>query len=103
MPGLLATIVRVVFVLIVVRLLFRGIAALVRALQGPATRTRGAAPAPAAPTALAGELVRDRVCNTFLPKERALVAEVSGTREYFCSPACRDRALAAAPPVRAVS
>jgi hypothetical protein len=101
-PTLLAGILRVVFVLIVVRLLFRGFAALVRALQGPATRPRAAAPAPAAPTAV-GELVRDRVCNTFLPKERALVAEVSGAREHFCSPACRDRALAAAAPVRAVS
>ena len=102
MPGLLAGIVRVVFVLVAVRFLFRLVAAIVRAVQAPAPRPREAAPAPSAPAA-GGELVRDRVCNTFLPKERALVAEVSRTREYFCSPACRDRALAAAAPVRAVS
>ncbi len=102
MPGLLAGIVRVVFVLVAVRFLFRLFAAVVRALQKTAPRPHEAPPAPRAPAA-GGELVRDRVCNTFLPKERALVAEVSGAREYFCSAACRARALAAAPPMRAVS
>jgi hypothetical protein len=43
-----------------------------------------------------GELVRDRVCNTFLPRESALRATVSGREEHFCSAACRDRALAGA-------
>ena len=42
-----------------------------------------------------GDLVRDRVCNTFLPRESALRAMVSGREEHFCSAACRDRALAA--------
>jgi hypothetical protein len=37
-------------------------------------------------------LVRDRVCNTFLPRERALTVVVGGHEEHFCSPACRDRA-----------
>ena len=39
------------------------------------------------------EMVRDRVCNTFLPRHRALKATVRGREEHFCSPACRDRAL----------
>ena len=43
-----------------------------------------------------GELVRDRVCNTFLPRESALRATVAGREEHFCSPTCRDRALAGA-------
>ena len=38
-------------------------------------------------------LVRDRVCNTFLPRERALVATIDGSDEYFCSERCRARAL----------
>ena len=38
------------------------------------------------------DLVRDRVCNTFLPRERALHALVNGHEEHFCSIACRDRA-----------
>jgi hypothetical protein len=45
-------------------------------------------PAPA-PT-----LVRDRVCNTFVPRDRALRATVDGREEHFCSAACRDRARA---------
>ena len=38
------------------------------------------------------DLVRDRICNTFLPRERALEGEVAGRIEHFCSVACRDRA-----------
>jgi uncharacterized protein len=43
------------------------------------------------------ELVRDRICNTFLPRSRALKATVAGREEHFCSPACRDRALSFLP------
>ena len=39
-------------------------------------------------------LVRDRVCNTFLPRERALVATIGGREEHFCSERCRTRAVA---------
>jgi hypothetical protein len=42
------------------------------------------------------DLVRDRVCNTFLPRARALPAVVGGREEHFCSVACRDRALSMA-------
>jgi hypothetical protein len=43
-------------------------------------------------------LVRDRVCNTFLPRERALVATIDGREEYFCSEECRTQAQIGAPP-----
>jgi hypothetical protein len=43
-------------------------------------------------------MVRDRVCDTFLPRSRALVATVAGREQHFCSPACRDRALRLAAP-----
>ena len=42
-------------------------------------------------------LVRDRGCNPFLPRDRALTLEVDGHEEHFCSPACRDRAAALQP------
>jgi hypothetical protein len=45
-------------------------------------------PAPAGAT----DLVRDRVCNTFVPRDRALVATRGGRSEHFCSAACRERA-----------
>jgi hypothetical protein len=38
------------------------------------------------------DLVRDRVCNTFLPRDRALAGTVGGRTEHFCSAECRDRA-----------
>ena len=78
--------VRVLVVLLVVRLLFRG---LVAGLRGPVQR-------PAASPRKDGELVRDRICNTHLPRDRALRAKLAGREEYFCSAECRDRALAGA-------
>jgi YHS domain-containing protein len=40
-----------------------------------------------------GEMVRDRVCNTFLPRDRALIVEHDGTTHFFCSESCRSRYL----------
>jgi len=72
-------------VLVVLRMVFRTAAAFLRPR---------AAPAPSRPrTNRATDLVRDRVCNTFLPQDRALRATVAGKPEFFCSEACRDRAL----------
>lgn len=73
---------RVLLVLLLLRLVSRAVAAFLRGLRSAAEAPRG-------------ELVRDRVCNTFLPRERALHAVVGGQEEHFCSPVCRDRALQA--------
>ncbi len=51
----------------------------------PQTKGRGSA-APA----LEGEMVRDRVCNTFLPRSKALSLQVGSQQEFFCSERCRD-------------
>ncbi len=57
---------------------------------------RGAA-RPAAPgrgqTRREGQMVRDRVCNTFLPRSSALVERVGRETHYFCSESCRIRFL----------
>jgi YHS domain-containing protein len=42
------------------------------------------------------ELVRDRICNTYLPKDRALTLSESGQIHYFCSEGCRSRHLTGA-------
>ena len=42
------------------------------------------------------ELVRDRICNTYLPKDRALTLRESDQIQYFCSEGCRRRHLAGA-------
>jgi hypothetical protein len=73
---------RFLFLLLALRLIGRFVASLLR----PALEQ---APVGGKP----GALVRDRVCNTFLPRERALTALVAGREEHFCSTACRDRAL----------
>jgi hypothetical protein len=84
---LVVRLLQLVAVLLLLRLFLRFVAAFVRGLTSPSTpRTeQGSA---------ATELVRDRVCNTFLPRERALVAKVGGREEHFCSAACRDKAVA---------
>jgi hypothetical protein len=73
----LVVVARVLMVLFLIRLGLRALAA--------ARRPR---PAPAS----AQDLVRDRVCNTFVPRDRALAGTVAGRTELFCSAACRDRA-----------
>jgi YHS domain-containing protein len=85
---MLVNLLRFLFVILFLRLLFRFVGGLFRGYRQ--AEPRGRAPAAGIP------LVRDRVCNTFLPSERALRAVIAGREEYFCSPACRDRALAEA-------
>ena len=41
----------------------------------------------------ARELVRDRVCNTFLPRSRALTLRAGGEEHHFCSETCRAKFL----------
>ena len=41
-----------------------------------------------------GPMVRDHVCNTFLPKSRALTARLDSDEHYFCSEECRQKFLA---------
>jgi hypothetical protein len=77
----LGLLLRILAVLFVVRLAVRFVANVLVGLKPEA----------------APELVRDRVCNTFLPRERALTVVVDGHEEHFCSTACRDRARALLP------
>jgi hypothetical protein len=72
---------RILVLLLLVRFIFRFLGGVIRGYRGVGG-SRGAT-----------EMVRDRVCNTFLPRERALRAMVGGREEHFCSPACRDDAL----------
>ena len=49
------------------------------------------------------EMVRDLVCNTFVPKPRALRATIGGREAFFCPEACRARAQAVLPAGRPVA
>jgi hypothetical protein len=71
------------------------------ALGGPAASRPARAGRPR--TSGATDLVRDRVCNTFVPLDRALRVTRGGETLYFCSDACRARHLAELPGARLVS
>ena len=83
MTAILVRILRLLAVLLLLRLAFRVLFAWLARPREASRDVRG------------GELVRDRVCNTFLPRDRALTARVGGKEEHFCSARCRDQALAA--------
>ena len=77
------TVVRFLIALFLVRVGLRFVAGVFQGLREPR------------PAGTAGvDMVRDRMCNTFLPRERAVTALVGGREMHFCSAACRDRALA---------
>jgi len=86
---LLALLLRAAVVVVLLRLFLRFVAGLVRGVTGVST--------PRAEPARddTRDLVRDRVCNTFLPRSRALTAMVAGEQRHFCSESCRDAALGA--------
>ena len=80
---LIVAFVRFVIALFLVRIALRFVAGVIEGLRTPP------------PAGVSGvDMVRDRVCNTFLPRERAVKAIVGGREMHFCSAACRDRALA---------
>ena len=55
---------------------------------------RPAAPAPAVPR-FEGAMVRDRVCQTFLPRARALSLRCGDEEHFFCSESCKSSFLSA--------
>jgi hypothetical protein len=77
---------RFLFILFLVRIVVRGLA------RAFAPRPPGR-PAPESALRPLEDLVRDRVCNTFVPRSRTVRAVVAGHEELFCSAACRDKAL----------
>ena len=89
MIRMLINVLRFLASLLLIRFLLRALAAWLQ-------------PRPARPNAnerprlLVQDLVRDRVCNTFVARDRAIRAMIGGRESHFCSPACRDKALALA-------
>jgi hypothetical protein len=88
----LLRILQFLFWLLLLRLVVRAVA---RAFSPGPGRPRASAPPPPPQVRAPEDLVLDRVCQTHIPRSRSLVARVEGREEHFCSPACRDKALAA--------
>ncbi|MDH4218547.1 MAG: YHS domain-containing protein [Candidatus Aminicenantes bacterium] len=49
--------------------------------------------APRQPRQISGMMVKDDMCNTYLPKEDAIKEIVEGKEYYFCSKECRQKFL----------
>jgi hypothetical protein len=86
--AVLAGVVRALMILFLMRLVFRVIA-------GSLLRVTAPTPSPPAPST-GGDLVRDAVCNTFLPRGSAREALIAGRTAWFCSAACEAKARAEA-------
>jgi YHS domain-containing protein len=48
---------------------------------------------PQTPGRIRGEMVKDEVCGTYIPREEALTGVRDGTEHYFCSEECRRKFL----------
>jgi hypothetical protein len=90
----LVVIVQVLLWLLIIRVVLRGLAGLVSGARGGKGAPREA-PRARPQVSAPEDLVLDRVCRTYVPRSGAIRARVGGGEEWFCSAACRDRALAA--------
>ena len=52
---------------------------------------RGTARAGGGPRALRNELVKDPVCETYVPRRTAIARSAGQSTYYFCSPACAEK------------
>jgi len=86
---------RLLVVLALVMALMWALGRILVALRGGAGAARPSGRRPdLTPDAADGRMVRDRNCNTFLPRASAVRAEVDGEEQFFCSERCRDAWLA---------
>jgi uncharacterized protein len=47
-----------------------------------------------ASTAVTEEMVRDPVCQVYIPRTEAIRRKIRGQEHFFCSPGCFDKFLA---------
>lgn len=92
---MLGWLLRLLLLFLLVRALMLIVGGLLRGLMGVPQAASGGAAGPAPRTGREpqsrGTLVRDPVCGTYVPQERALTARTaSGGTAFFCSEACRS-------------
>ena len=69
---------------------FGAIWAVRRLLSGGSAQPQARRRRTAVPDQTDAEMVRDRVCNTFLPRPRALIVNGEDGEHFFCSERCRQ-------------
>jgi uncharacterized protein len=77
---------RLIFYAVLGYLIYKFIIYVLAPRPGNQTRTRA--------EGRSGVMVKDEVCNTYLPQEDAVKETVEGVDHYFCSQACRGKFLA---------
>jgi uncharacterized protein len=77
---------RMVFYAIAAYLVYKFVKFVLAPLAGSQTRPRA--------EGRSGVMVKDEVCNTYLPREDAIKETIGGVDQYFCSEACRAKYLA---------
>ena len=88
MTGFLLWFVRLIVLLVVVRLIVRGMYSLIGQRHAPRPTSR-------VPERAGGTLVRDPHCGTYVPESNALVVGRGAEALHFCSATCRDAWMAA--------
>lgn len=74
---------RLIFYAIIAYLIYKFILAVL--VPRPRSQTRRRA------EGRSGVMVKDEVCNTYLPKEDAIEQTIGGREYYFCSQECRRK------------
>ena len=88
----------VIVLLLLMRLALRFVLGLFQGLAGSPGGAEPGRRAAGGPAKIAGELVKDPVCATYIPRDSAIAARVGGETRYYCSVTCRDKDAAAGQP-----
>jgi len=84
-------ILNIIVVLLLLRLALRFILGLLQGLAAPAGGAASRRDPSGGPAKIAGELVRDPVCSTYIPRDSAIAARIGAETRYYCSTTCRDK------------
>jgi YHS domain-containing protein len=74
-----------------IRWLLTALALLQGLVVPPAGSAAGGGPSGGSRATIAGELVRDPVCSTYIPRATAIAVQVGGETRHYCSTTCRDK------------
>jgi YHS domain-containing protein len=83
-------ILNLIVILILLRLVMRFVWGLLQGLNEPSRPTRGGGRGPER-ARVAGELVQDPVCGTYIPRASAIAVSAGAGTRFYCSEACRDK------------
>lgn len=82
---------RVIFYIIVAYIVYTLVKKITSSTQAPIKRGKGKAGYGEAGMGKAEETVLDPVCESYIPKDRAINTTHGGKEYFFCSQECRDK------------